>query len=67
MSDFQDIEGTLIPCGSTATAQVTISFEHYFTADKYGEFTTSEDAFIALISKALKAEGIHDAEFEFDY
>ena len=67
MSDFIDIEGTIIPCGKTETARVTISFEHYFTEDKYGEYTTSEDAFIALVTKALKAEGIHDAEFEIEY
>lgn len=67
MSDFIDIEGTIIPCPETATARVTITFEHYFTEDKYGEFDLSEDAFIALITKALKAEGIHDAEFEIEY
>lgn len=67
MSDFQDIEDSILPCGTTEAARVTITFTHQFTADKHGEFTDSEDAFIALVNKALKAEGIAGAEFEFDY
>ena len=67
MGDFNDIEGTTTTCGDSAEATVTISFKHGFTADRHGEFTTSEDALAAIIIKAMKAEGITGLDFTFNY